>query len=113
LPAAHREIIDLVYYHGRSIEEIARIIGVPRNTVKTRTGEEWGVSAMSDSVYLDRAAACMLAALQVRDPVERKTLLHIAQAYLRRSERTDDEQDDPADKLWTALSLSQGSQASN
>jgi RNA polymerase sigma-70 factor, ECF subfamily len=36
LPAAHREIIDLVYYHGRSIEEIARIIGVPRNTVKTR-----------------------------------------------------------------------------
>jgi RNA polymerase sigma-70 factor (ECF subfamily) len=33
---AHREIIDLVYYHERSIDDVAKIIGVPRNTVKTR-----------------------------------------------------------------------------
>ncbi len=32
----HREIIDLVYYHDRTIEEVADIIGVPKNTVKTR-----------------------------------------------------------------------------
>ena len=37
LSPAHREIVDLVYYHEKSIDEVAEIIGVPRNTVKTRT----------------------------------------------------------------------------
>jgi RNA polymerase sigma-70 factor, ECF subfamily len=32
----HREILDLVYYHDKTIEEVAEIIGVPKNTVKTR-----------------------------------------------------------------------------
>ena len=36
LSPAHREIIDLVYYHEKSIEEVAEIISVPTNTVKTR-----------------------------------------------------------------------------
>ena len=36
LSASHREIIDLVYYHERSVEEVAKIIGIPENTVKTR-----------------------------------------------------------------------------
>ena len=36
LSPAHREIIDLVYYHEKSIEEVAEIIAVPTNTVKTR-----------------------------------------------------------------------------
>ena len=36
LSAEHREIIDLVYYHDKTIEEVAEIIGVPKNTVKTR-----------------------------------------------------------------------------
>ena len=36
LSAAHREIVDLVYYHEKSVEEVAAIIGVPANTVKTR-----------------------------------------------------------------------------
>jgi RNA polymerase sigma-70 factor (ECF subfamily) len=36
LSPAHREIIDLVYYHEKSINEAAEIIGVPQNTVKTR-----------------------------------------------------------------------------
>jgi RNA polymerase sigma-70 factor (ECF subfamily) len=36
LSPTHREIIDLVYYHERSIDDAAEIIGVPRNTVKTR-----------------------------------------------------------------------------
>ncbi len=36
LSPAHRTIIDLIYYHERSIAEVARIIGVPQNTVKTR-----------------------------------------------------------------------------
>ena len=36
LSPAHREIIDLVYYHEKSIEEVAEIVGVPTNTVKTR-----------------------------------------------------------------------------
>jgi len=36
LSASHREIIDLVYYHEKSVDEVAEIIRVPRNTVKTR-----------------------------------------------------------------------------
>jgi RNA polymerase sigma-70 factor (ECF subfamily) len=36
LPPPHREVIDLVYYHERSIADVARIIGVPKNTAKTR-----------------------------------------------------------------------------
>jgi len=36
LSPAHREVIDLVYYHERSIAEVAEIIGIPPNTVKTR-----------------------------------------------------------------------------
>ena len=36
LSPAHREIIDLVYYHERSIEEVSAILRVPAATVKTR-----------------------------------------------------------------------------
>jgi RNA polymerase sigma-70 factor, ECF subfamily len=36
LSPEHREMIDLVYYHEKSIEEIAEIVGIPKSTVKTR-----------------------------------------------------------------------------
>jgi RNA polymerase sigma-70 factor, ECF subfamily len=36
LSREHREIIDLVYYHERSIAECAQIVGIPAPTVKTR-----------------------------------------------------------------------------
>ena len=36
LSPAHREIINLVYYHEKSVEEVAEIVGIPENTVKTR-----------------------------------------------------------------------------
>lgn len=32
----HREVLDLVYYHERSVEEVAMILSIPENTVKTR-----------------------------------------------------------------------------
>jgi RNA polymerase sigma-70 factor (ECF subfamily) len=32
----HREIIDLVYYHAKSVEEVVQIVGIPAGTVKTR-----------------------------------------------------------------------------
>jgi RNA polymerase sigma-70 factor (ECF subfamily) len=32
----HREIIDLVYYHEKSVEEVAEMVGIPEATVKTR-----------------------------------------------------------------------------
>jgi RNA polymerase sigma-70 factor, ECF subfamily len=32
----HREILDLVYYQEKSIEEIAEVIRIPKSTVKTR-----------------------------------------------------------------------------
>jgi hypothetical protein len=56
----------------------------------------------------------MLAALQVQEPTERRTLLHIAQAYLRLFGHPAEEQhQDAADKLWAAMGGSQGSQVSN
>jgi len=36
LSPLHREIIDLVYYHEKSVDEVARIVGAPKSTVKTR-----------------------------------------------------------------------------
>lgn len=36
LPVLHREIIDLVFMQGMRYEEIAKIIDIPVNTVKTR-----------------------------------------------------------------------------
>jgi RNA polymerase sigma-70 factor, ECF subfamily len=36
LSREHREIVDLVYYHEKSVQEVAEILGIPGNTVKTR-----------------------------------------------------------------------------
>ena len=36
LSPEHREIIDLVYYHEKSVDEVAQILDVPSSTVKTR-----------------------------------------------------------------------------
>jgi RNA polymerase sigma-70 factor, ECF subfamily len=36
LSPEHREIIDLAYYHEKSVAEVAEIVGIARNTVKTR-----------------------------------------------------------------------------
>jgi RNA polymerase sigma-70 factor, ECF subfamily len=36
LSANHREVVDLVYYHDKSVDEVAEIVGVPKSTVKTR-----------------------------------------------------------------------------
>ncbi len=36
LSTEHREVIDLVYYHEKSVDEVAHILDVPPGTVKTR-----------------------------------------------------------------------------
>lgn len=36
LSEAHRTVIELAYFHGYNTSEIARIVRVPQNTVKTR-----------------------------------------------------------------------------
>ena len=36
LSPEHREVIDLVYYHEKSIDECAEVLGIPAATVKTR-----------------------------------------------------------------------------
>jgi RNA polymerase sigma-70 factor, ECF subfamily len=36
LSPGHREVIDLVYYHDRSVKEVAGILAIPEATVKTR-----------------------------------------------------------------------------
>jgi RNA polymerase sigma-70 factor (ECF subfamily) len=36
LSPEHRAIIDLVYYHEKSVQEVAAIVGIPCATVKTR-----------------------------------------------------------------------------
>ena len=36
LSALHREVLDLVYCHEKSVDEVAEIVGAPVNTVKTR-----------------------------------------------------------------------------
>jgi len=36
LSPEHGEVIDLVYYHGKSVKEVADIVGIAQATVKTR-----------------------------------------------------------------------------
>ena len=36
LSPEHREVVDLVYYHGKAVTEVAEIIGINEATVKTR-----------------------------------------------------------------------------
>jgi len=36
LPVDHRMVIDLVYYHEKTVEEVAEIVGANESTVKTR-----------------------------------------------------------------------------
>ena len=36
LSPEHGEVIDLVYFHGKSIKEVVEILGIPEATVKTR-----------------------------------------------------------------------------
>jgi RNA polymerase sigma-70 factor, ECF subfamily len=36
LSPEHGEVIDLVYYHGKSVREVAEIVGIATATVKTR-----------------------------------------------------------------------------
>jgi RNA polymerase sigma-70 factor (ECF subfamily) len=36
LSPAHREIIDLVYYHEKSVAEVSEIVGIPHATAKSR-----------------------------------------------------------------------------
>jgi RNA polymerase sigma-70 factor (ECF subfamily) len=36
LSADHREIVNLVYYQHKSVEDVAGIVGIPEATVKTR-----------------------------------------------------------------------------
>jgi RNA polymerase sigma-70 factor (ECF subfamily) len=36
LPEEHATVVDLAYYHGKSVSEIAAILSIPEATVKTR-----------------------------------------------------------------------------
>jgi RNA polymerase sigma-70 factor (ECF subfamily) len=36
LTPLHREVINLIYYQGKKVEEVAQFTGAPINTIKTR-----------------------------------------------------------------------------
>jgi len=36
LPPIHREVINLIYYQGKKVEEVAQLTGAPISTIKTR-----------------------------------------------------------------------------
>lgn len=58
LPLEHAEMLDLVYYQERSIREIAEILGIPQNTVKTRMFHaRKRLAALVAAEGIERAAA--------------------------------------------------------
>lgn len=58
LSVDHREIIDLVYYHNKSVNEVAEIVGIPANTVKTRMFyARRRLAALLAAAGVDRVAA--------------------------------------------------------
>lgn len=55
LSPEHREVIDLVYYHEKSVEEVAAIVGIPEGTVKTRMFHaRKRLSELAQAVGVDR-----------------------------------------------------------
>jgi RNA polymerase sigma-70 factor, ECF subfamily len=58
LSRAHATIVDLVYYQEKSIREVAEILGIPENTVKTRLFyARKRLAALVAAEGIDRAAA--------------------------------------------------------
>jgi len=58
LPTAQREVMDLVYYHDKSVDEVAEIVGISPNTVKTRMFYARGKLAnLLKQAGVDRASA--------------------------------------------------------
>jgi RNA polymerase sigma-70 factor, ECF subfamily len=56
LSADHRQIVDLVYYHEKSVDEAAQILAIPENTVKTRLFHaRKRLSALATEAGLDRS----------------------------------------------------------
>jgi RNA polymerase sigma-70 factor (ECF subfamily) len=56
LSAHHRQIVDLVYYHEKSVDEAAQILAIPQNTVKTRLFHaRKRLSALASEAGLDRS----------------------------------------------------------
>jgi RNA polymerase sigma-70 factor (ECF subfamily) len=56
LSADHREIVDLVYYHEKSVDEAAQILAIPENTVKTRLFHaRKRLSTLANEAGLDRS----------------------------------------------------------
>jgi RNA polymerase sigma-70 factor, ECF subfamily len=52
----HREIVDLVYYQGMTIGEVAEIVGIPEGTVKTRMlHARRQLSALLNAAGVDRS----------------------------------------------------------
>jgi RNA polymerase sigma-70 factor (ECF subfamily) len=68
LPAAQRQVIDLVYFQDKSVEEVAKFVGVAANTIKTRMfyarNRMAGLlnEAGLHGVFAERAKLAMLAA---------------------------------------------------
>lgn len=57
LPACQAEVMDLVYYHEKSVKEVAAIVGIPENTVKTRMfGARKRLAVMLQAAGIDRAS---------------------------------------------------------
>lgn len=55
LSQKHRVVVDLVYYHEKSIAEVAQILELPPNTVKTRMFHaRQALSGMMSAAGLDR-----------------------------------------------------------
>jgi RNA polymerase sigma-70 factor (ECF subfamily) len=56
LSADHRQIVDLVYYHEKSVDEAAQILAIPENTVKTRLFHaRKRLSVLANEAGLDRS----------------------------------------------------------
>ncbi|MGW0872165.1 sigma-70 family RNA polymerase sigma factor [Streptomyces sp. NPDC002740] len=57
LSSAHRQALFEVYYRGRTLEEAARLLGIPKGTLKSRL--HYGLSALQKSLthlYADEPA---------------------------------------------------------
>jgi DNA-directed RNA polymerase specialized sigma24 family protein len=60
LPSEQGEVIDPVYYHGKSVKEVAQIVGIPEATVKCSMRAQ-ELAALIAQLVQPAANACMRA----------------------------------------------------
>jgi RNA polymerase sigma-70 factor (ECF subfamily) len=88
LSIEHREVIDLVYYHEKSVDEVAQILDVPPATVKTRMFYARKKCSMPERNWPSSSTELRTSAVEIERVVETSASTKYDQYLSRAGEET-------------------------